>query len=340
VISGLDINYSAELSRLSEKVLSGNYITKAEAVVLTESPNLNLLDLLSCAEKIRREYAGNQIDLCAIVNAKSGACSEDCSYCAQSSKNKTGAAVFPLLDKDTILQKADEAKSGGVRRFSIVTSGKKISTSDMRIISSVFQKLRDMGLIPCASLGILSRDELSFLKDKGLDRYHHNLETSERFFPMICSTHTFAERLRTIESAQEAGLSVCSGGIFGMGETWQDRLDMAFLLRDLDVQSIPINFLIPIKGTPLAERETLHPFEALKIICLFRFILSEKSIRICGGREHILREFHPMVFMAGADAMMTGNYLTTTGRTFEDDIRLIRLHGLLPPEIFERRDVI
>jgi len=332
VISGLDINYSSEIALLREKVLSGNYITKAEAIILTQSPDLNLLDLLSSAENIRRHYAGNQIDLCAIINAKSGACSEDCSYCAQSSKYKTDVKIFQLIDKDAIIQKALEAKSGGVKRFSIVTSGKKVTSRELKTISPIFEKIRDIGLIPCASLGILSRDELSFLKDNGLDRYHHNLETSERFFPMICSTHTFAERLKTIESAQEVGLSVCSGGIFGMGETWMDRLDMAFLLRDLDVQSIPINFLIPVKGTPFESKRILHPFEALRIISLFRFILADKSIRICGGREHILREFHPMVFMAGADALMTGNYLTTTGRTFHDDIRLIRLHGLLPPE--------
>ncbi len=332
MISELDIDYSAEIRILKEKALSGNYIARAEAILLTESPDLNMLDILSSAESIRRNYAGDRIDLCSIVNAKSGACSEDCAYCAQSSKNKTAVEVFPLLDGETILQKAHEAKAGGVSRFSIVTSGKKISDGELNKISSVFKKIRDIGLLPCASFGILTHDELLFLKDKGLDRYHHNIETSERFFSRICTTHAFPERVKTIESAQKTGLSVCSGGILGMGETWQDRLDMAFFLRDLGVQSVPLNFLIPIKGTPLSVRKILHPFEALRIISLFRFICHDKSIRVCGGREQILREFHAMIFMAGADAIMTGNYLTTTGRSFEDDIRLIKLHRLIPPE--------
>lgn len=333
MISGLDINFSAEISRLKEKILTGRYIGKAEAIFLTESPDLNLLDILSSADSIRREYTGDRIDLCAIVNAKSGACSEDCSYCAQSSKYKTGAPVFQLIDEETILQKAEEAREGGASRFSIVTSGKKINSGELKKIASTFIKIRAMGILPCASLGILSRDELSFLKDKGLDRYHHNIETSERFFPKICSTHTFAERIKTIKAAKDIGLSVCSGGILGMGETWHDRIDMAFLLGDLDVQSVPLNFLIPVKGTPLSNKEMLHPFEALKSISLFRFILPNKSIRICGGRGQILREFHAMIFMAGADALMTGNYLTTTGRSFEDDLKLIKLHGLLPTSI-------
>lgn len=329
-ISELDISYSAEILKLKEKILSGGYITKAEASLLIEFPDLNLLDFLSSADSIRRAYAGDLIDLCAIVNAKSGYCSEDCSYCAQSSKYKTNAMIFPLLNEEAILQQAEEAKAGGVSRFSIVTSGKKLSQKELKKIASVFVKIRALNILPCASFGILSRDELTFLRDNGLDRYHHNIETSERFFPRICSTHTFTERIMTIEAAQKVGLSICSGGILGMGETWQDRLDMAFLLKELDIQSIPLNFLIPIKGTPLGERDILHPFEALKSISLFRFILPHKSIRICGGREQILRDFHPMIFMAGADALMTGNYLTTTGRSFEDDINLIRLHGLLP----------
>lgn len=326
----LDTNFSAEIRKLKKKILSGSYITKAEAILLIESPDLNLLDLLSSANNIRNAYAGDRIDLCAIVNAKSGSCSEDCSYCAQSSKYKTNAMIFPLLNEEAILQKAEEAKAGGVSRFSIVTSGKKLSKKELKKIASVFVKIRAMNILPCASFGILSLDELTFLRENGLDRYHHNIETSERFFPRICSTHTFTERVMTIEAAQKAGLSVCSGGILGMGETWQDRLDMAFLLKDLAVQSVPINFLSPIKGTPLGERDILHPFEALRCISLFRFILPDKSIRICGGREQVLRDFHPMIFMAGADALMTGNYLTTTGRSFEDDINLIILHGLLP----------
>ncbi len=330
LISESDISYSYKLRRFKENVLSGGHLTKTDALFLAEYSNLNILDLLSSANNIREIYSQQYIDLCAIVNAKSGACSENCSYCAQSSKNKAEVQIYPLMDKETILQKAAEAKEGGVSRFSIVTSGKKISDGELKSVASILKNIRDMGLKPCASLGILSKDELIFLKDSGLDRYHHNIETSERFYPYICTTHTFADRINTIQSAVAAGLSVCSGGIFGMGETWHDRVDMAFTLRDLNVKSTPINFLIPINGTPLYGRDMLHPFEALRIISLFRFILPDKSIRVCGGRIQVLREFHSLIFMAGADSILTGNYLTTTGRTFEDDQQLIRLHELFP----------
>lgn len=330
VISGSDISYTSELRRLQEKVLSGSYLTKPEALFLTESPGTNILDLLASANNIRERFAGEYIDLCAIVNAKSGNCSEDCAYCAQSSKNKVEIPAYPLMDKEIILQKAEEAQRGGVSRFSIVTSGKKVNSRELKAIASMLIHIRDMGLIPCASLGMLSKDELIFLKDNGLDRYHHNIETSERFYPHICSTHTFAGRISTIESALAAGLSVCSGGIFGMGETWQDRVEMAFVLNDLNVESTPINFLIPVKGTPLYSRDMLHPFEALRIISLFRFLLPDRSIRVCGGRIQALREFHSLIFFAGADSILTGNYLTTIGRTFEDDLELIRLHELIP----------
>lgn len=329
MISGSDISYSHELRKLKERILEGGNLTRREALFIAETPDLNLLDILATSNNIRERFRGNYIDLCAIVNAKSGACSEDCAYCAQSSKNKAEVPIYPLIEKDAILQKAEEAKRGGVTRFSIVTSGKRISKKELVSVSTILKDIRDIGLIPCASLGMLSKDELLFLKESGLDRYHHNIETSERFYPYICSTHTFSGRIKTIESALTVGLSVCSGGIFGMGESWQDRVDMAFILRDLNVESIPINFLIPIKGTPLYNRDMLHPFEALRIISLFRLTLPDKSIRVCGGRIQVLREFHSLIFMSGADSILTGNYLTTTGRTFEDDHKLIRLHELI-----------
>jgi biotin synthase len=188
--------------------------------------------------------------------------------------------------------------------------------------------IRDLGLLPCASLGMLNAEELSRLKAAGLDRYHHNLETSRRFYKKICSTHGYTEKIETVKAALASGLSICSGGIFGMGETWQDRIDMAFALRRLNVDSVPINFLIPIKGTSLESRELLNPLDALQIIALYRFILPNKEIRICGGRLQVLNEFHPLIFLAGADSLLTGNYLTTFGRVPADDVGLINLCGL------------
>jgi biotin synthase len=321
------------IDSLKNKILSGYSITKEEALQLVQiQPSAFSLqpffDLFSAANRIRETLRGDSIDLCSIVNAKSGACPEDCSYCAQSSKSKTDIPVYPLVKKDVVINKAKEAKDAGVRRFCIVTSGRKIGKTELKEIASMIEDMRNIGLLPCATLGLMGSEELSFLKQSGLERYHHNLETSERFFPEICRTHTYDDKLKTIDAAKSAGLSICSGGIFGMGETWQDRIDMAFAVKELNVDSVPINFLIPVKGTSMEQKDFLHPFEALKIISLYRFILPEKEIRVCGGRMQILGEFNSMVFMAGADALLTGNYLTTTGRTFKDDLRLIKQYGL------------
>jgi biotin synthase len=316
------------IKNIEEKVLKGNQITREDAFYSAEVSGTEIFELFASADKIRTHFRGNTVGLCSIVNAKSGSCSEDCSFCAQSSKSKAKIEVYPLLSKEIIIQKAREAKKTGAERFSIVTSGRSISEIDLLLIADMISKIRQMGLIPCASLGMLREKELSILKSAGLDRYHHNIETSEGFFPQVCSTHSYADKLKTINTLKSIGLSLCSGGIFGLGETWQDRIDMAFLLRELDVDSVPINFLIPIKGTALGHRQFLHPFEALKIISLFRYILPQKEIRICGGRMQILGEFNSMVFLAGADSLLIGNYLTTSGRNYEDDFRLIETYGL------------
>ncbi|MEN2994972.1 MAG: biotin synthase BioB [Thermodesulfovibrio sp.] len=289
--------------------------------------NSDFYTLIFMANSARQKYKGNKIELCAIVNAKSGLCSEDCAFCAQSSKYKTNISVYPLMDKEEILKRALRAKEHKVKRFSIVISGKRASKREIKEIAKAIENLRKNGINTCASLGLLSYDEILYLKDYGLERLHCNIETSERFFPEICTTHTFSDKIHTLESAKKIGLSVCSGGVFGMGESWIDRVDMAYFLKSLDVDSVPINFLTPIKGTPLMNRKPLPPMEALKIISVFRLILSEKDIRVCGGRP-LLGDFHSWVFLAGANALMTGDYLTTQGRDYIDDLRLIENHGL------------
>lgn len=316
------------IDNLRDRVISGGHITRDEALKLSEVQGAELFKLLSSANKIRQAFKGDSVDLCAIVNAKSGACPEDCSYCAQSSRSRTETAVYPLINKNAVIEKAKEAKDAGVKRFCIVTSGRKTGKNELKEICSMIKDIRGIGLLPCSTLGLLNKDELKFLKDSGLERYHHNLETSERFFPEICRTHAYSDKLNTIDAAMSAGISVCSGGIFGIGETWEDRIDMAFKLKELGIDSVPINYLIPVKGTPLGEQDMLNPFEALKIVSLYRFILPQKEIRICGGRMQVLGEFNSMVFMAGADSLLTGNYLTTTGRTFSDDQLLIKDYGL------------
>ena len=317
----------SQIRHLAEEIINGSFLSKHDAFSIAEITGPDIFDLFASANKIRHHFRGNTIGLCSIINAKSGACPEDCSFCAQSSRSKANIEAYPLLKKETVLQKAREAKKTDVKRFSLVTSGRKVSAKELSKIVDMITEMRTLGLLPCASLGLLEEEELLILKKAGLERYHHNLETSEGFFPRICSTHCYADKVRTIKAARSVGLSVCSGGIFGMGETWQDRIDLAFALRELNVDSVPINFLIPIKGSALGQRDLLHPFEALKIVGLYRFILPQKEIRICGGRVQVLGEFNPMVFPAGADGMITGNYLTTLGRSPEDDLMLIKTYG-------------
>ena len=316
------------LKSIEKKVLGGGKISREEALFIASLSGQDILDLFASASRIREHFRGNTVDLCAIINAKSGACSEDCAYCAQSAKSTAEIKTFPLVDKERVLGKAREAKEGGAKRFCIVTSGKKTSVTDLEKIAEMVCAVRKLGLLPCATLGLLSGEDLLQLKEAGLERYHNNLETSERFFPAICTTHTYQDKLKTIREVKSTGLSLCSGGIFGLGETWEDRIDMALALREIDPDSVPVNFLTPVKGTRLGLNKILDPFDALKIISLYRFILPDKEIRVCGGRLQTLGEFHAFIFPAGADGLLTGNYLTTLGRNFEDDLKLINQYGL------------
>ncbi len=318
---------TGRLKKIEVKALSQKKLSPADAKFLTSISGQDLFELFSASNRIRDHFQGNHIDLCSIVNAKSGKCPEDCSYCSQSTKSKAQITAYPLLDKKKVIAKAEEAKKGGAKRFCIVTSGRRVSGKELLTIADMVSGVKELGLLPCATLGLLSKDDLRLLKKAGLNRYHNNLETSERFFPSICTTHTYDEKKETIRSAQEVGLSVCSGGIFGLGETWQDRIDMAFALQGLEPDSVPINFLAPIRGTALSRQKPLEPLEALKIISLFRFILPDKQIRVCGGRLQTLAELNSLIFLAGASGLLIGNYLTTLGRGYEDDLSLIRNLG-------------
>lgn len=316
------------LDLLAEKALSGVPLDRGDALRIAALEGADVFDLFSLANRIREKTRGAKADLCAIASIKTGACPEDCAYCAQSARSKTGVAVHPLAEKWEVLEKAAVAWKSGARRFCVVTSGRRPSKAELEQIADMISAIREEGLLPCATLGLLEKDELLMLRDAGLHRYHHNLETSRRFFPEICTTHSYDEKIRTIRAAREAGLSLCSGGIFGLRETWEDRVDMALELRALGVDSVPVNFLVPVRGTPLGGRHPLPPLEALKIVSLFRFILPDKEIRICGGRLQTLGEFNSMVFMAGADGLLTGDCLTVAGRNPGDDLRLVHAYGL------------
>jgi biotin synthase len=323
------------LEKIEEEIIKGGALRKDEALYIASLSGQDIFALMDAASRIRKHFRGDYVDLCAIINAKSGACPEDCSYCAQSSKSSADIAVFPLLEEKAILEKAMEARQGGANRFCIVTSGRKVSGRELEKIAGAVSKVRALGLLPCATLGLLSEGEIRLLKTSGLERYHHNIETSERFFPAICSSHTYRDKIKTIDAVKGTGISLCSGGIFGLGEELEDRVDMAFALKEIGPDSVPVNFLTPIEGTPLGSREKLAPLEALKIIALLRFVLPDKEIRVCGGRMQTLGDFHSFIFLAGADGLLTGNYLTTTGRSFEDDLELIRRHGLKTEKEFQ-----
>ncbi len=324
------------IEALTERILSlggrvppEGALSRKEALLLAETGDSGIFTLFAGASRLREAFRGNLVDLCSIINAKSGGCTEDCSYCAQSARVKTGINTYPLMEEEEILRAALSAKAAGAGRFCIVTSGRKPGKRELERIARAIGLVRGAGLLPCATLGLLDAGELRLLKDAGLERYHHNIETSGRFFPEVCRTHSYDEKLRTIRAARQAGLSVCCGGIFGLGEGWEDRVDMAFQIRQLEADSVPLNFLIPVPGTPLGGRAMLSPFEALRIISIYRFLLPEKEVRVCGGRPQCLGEFNHLVFQAGADGLLIGDYLTKKGRPPEEDLSLIRQQGLV-----------
>ncbi len=291
---------------------------------------LPLPELISMADQIRQECVGSKIELCSIINAKSGLCSEDCKFCAQSARHATGINTYPLKTKKEMLEAALRAKDIGAQRFDIVTSGNRLNQDELKIIAdTIFAITAKIGIKMCASLGSLRDKDLRLLKAAGLTRYHHNLETSRDYFNRVVSTHTFEDRIKTIRLAKKAGLEVCSGGIIGMGETLKDRIQMAFTLRELDVDSIPINILVPIKGTRFEDKPLLTCSEAIRTIALFRIILREKIIKIAAGRESILKDFQALAFMAGANGMLIGGYLTIKGRSPGEDLEMVKEVKLL-----------
>ncbi len=314
-----------KIKSIEQKVLAGNNITPDEALWLTEIKGADFYDLIASANRIRERYKGRKIGLCSIINAKSGRCGEDCAFCSQSAHHKTDIEEYPLLNSDRILEGAQQASASGAHKFGIVISGKGIEyPEEMESICLSIRMLREKSNIHCcASLGILSNESAHSLKEAGLQEYHHNLETARSFFPNICTTHEYDEDIETIRVAKETGLRVCCGGIFGMGESPEQRIELAFTLKELDVDSVPLNFLRPITGTRLEGAVLLRPMEILKIIATYRFILPTKDIKVAGGREWTLRDLQSMIFAAGANSAMLGNYLTTKGRNFEEDLQMI-----------------
>ena len=292
-------------------------ITKSEINDLRKMP---LRELMGLALEKKLANRAQKVSLCSIINAKSGKCSEDCRFCVQSAHYETDCPVYSLKDRREVLEAAAEAKRIGAGRFSLVTSGRGMNREQVEPVAELAAAIRDeVGIKVCASLGILGVEEAGILKEAGVSRYHHNLETSREFFPQVVSTHSFDERIATIKACQEVGFEVCAGGIFGLGESEDDRVSMALTLRELKVDSIPINVLIPLPGTPFENLAPLPVADILKAIALFRLINPEVPIRLAAGREVVFGDSLGMAFMAGADGMMIGGYLTQRGRLPEED---------------------
>ena len=313
------------LLRMAHDIEEGKQISYDEGLWLLSLQSVTDIHfLLSCANMVRHFFKGSTIDVCGIVNAKSGRCSEDCRFCAQSVHYKTVITEYPLKSVDEMLHDVDYIEKCGAARCGIVTSGRCVTDDELSTISDALRRMKEKGRMGrCASLGIMNEAQLRALKEAGLEAYHHNVETAETFFSQICASHTYDERVQTVLAAKKVGLRVCCGGIFGMGESARQRVEFVCALRALDVDMVPLNFLNPIQGTPLEHMSPLPPLEILKIIALFRCMLPSKDIRICGGREVNLRTLQPFMFIAGANGSMVGNYLTTAGRNPEIDCQEI-----------------
>lgn len=315
--------------KIREKVLLGEGLSREEAYYLAGWPPERLGNLLDLSRQVRERFGGKEVELCAIINARSGLCSEDCFFCAQSSRYKTGVEVYPLIDAPKALEKARRMEAVGVKRFALVTSGKGIGERDFEKVLEIYRVLRaETRLELCASLGIIDEGKARRLKEVGVTTYHHNLETGRSYFPQICTTHTFEERVATVQAARAAGLNVCSGGIIGLGETMAHRLEMIFELRELGIRSVPVNILNPIPGTPLANQERLPVEEILKTLALFRLVIPQAVFRLCGGREPGLGEKQKEALAVAINGLMVGNYLTTRGNEIWEDLDMIAAAGL------------
>ena len=319
-----------QIEQFAKQILGGQLLEREQIDALSELSTQHLDDLLYWANEIRKAGFGNKVKMCSIIPGRMGGCSEDCAFCAQSMHYDTAVDKTPqVLSDGQIMDAAAEAKSKGVPNFGIVYSGKKVSQAELDRLVALTERIKtELGMGVCMSLGIVSEENMQRLADAGVVRFNHNLETSERHFAEVVTTHKYQDRVKTIEAGHKAGMGVCAGGIFGIGETEPDRIDMALELRRLGVDMVPMNFLHPIEGTPLANAETMPPREILRIVALYRFILPKTHLKVAGGRVLNLRDMQSWIFQAGCTAILSGNYLTTAGRAVEDDLQMLKDLGL------------
>jgi len=318
-----------KIKTIADCCLAGDNIGREQIDILLAEGKRDFFDLLYWANKIREKFFGNKIKICSIVPGRLGGCDQDCKFCAQSARYETDFSKAQTVSDEKILNAAGQAKLNGVTNFGIVYSGRTVSEEELtRLLDLIKQIRNEFGLGVCASLGVITAEQAHRLVQAGLSGYNHNLETSEKHFGRIVTTHKYADRVRTIQVAQKAGLRVCAGGIFGIGESDDDRVQMALELRRLGVDTVPMNFLHPIEGTPLGNATTLEAREILRVIALYRFILPQTNLKIAGGRVLNLRDLQSWMFYAGANGILSGNYLTTTGRAVKEDRKMLTDLGL------------
>lgn len=321
------MEYIDFLKEVKEKALREETLTEEEGLKILSIPDEYLSELVEAASEVTERFFNNEVEFCSLINAKNGGCSEDCSFCAQSSKYPTPINAYGLVSKEEMLEGAERAVSINANRYCIVVSGKRATKEEVEKIAEAVREIRERYPIKvCCSIGTVDEEDLTLLKEAGVNRINHNLETSERFFSSIVTTHSWKERYETIKKIQEVGLSTCTGGIFGMGESDRDIVDLALTYRNLNVDSIPLNFLIPIPGTPLEKAERLTPEKCLKIVALFRFTNPKAELRLCGGREQNLSELHDTA-MEIANCLMAGGYLTRAGRNPKKDKEMVERLG-------------
>jgi biotin synthase len=328
------MNYLQNIQQLVDKAMAGQSLSHDQGIKILRVTGAEYSAYMAGAHHLKEHYFADMAQLCSIINAKSGRCQENCAFCAQSSHHQSSPPIYPLKSRQEIIAGAQQAEEEGSHCYGIVTSGTQPEAGEeFDTILSAIREIRDrFDVEPSASLGLLTEDLALALADAGCVTYHHNLETARSFFPQICTTHDYEEDVNTVKLAKATGMKVCCGGIFGLGESIEQRVELAETLRELDVDSIPLNFLNPIQGTPLENHQSLTPMDCVRAITMFRYFLPNKPISVCGGRETNLRELQSWIFMAGASGTMVGNYLTTSGRSREVDMQMftdleVKIHG-------------
>jgi biotin synthase len=330
-VSGILYYMNEVISKYADVVIGGGLLDRCQVETLFAESEGAFWDLLYWSNIIREKFFGNRIRVCSIVPGRIGGCDQDCAFCSQSIKYDTATEKkATTISDEQILSAAGDAAKNGVPFIGIVNSGRAPSEKEFTRLEKLIAKIRsDFGIGVCASLGIITDEQMQRLAAAGLNRYNHNLETSERYYGEIVTTHKYTDRVNTVRAAKQAGLGVCCGGIFGIGETHTDRIDMAFALRELEIDMVPMNFLHPIEGTPLGEAQEIPPKEILRIIALYRFILPNAHLKAAGGRVLNLRDMQSWIFPAGVTSILTGNYLTTAGRSVEEDMQMLKDMGLV-----------